>query len=416
MEQIFQGKPPWKRVEWVRSPSWAITPLPIFSFGTWVSHGNEETLSVKEQIGTLDKEHKWELAKKMVNPYEIVYTHDDERLPPSLSLEQPLSRSYFKMVEMLDVMQFFQILGKETHKFRTAHVAEGPGGFIQAIASRAEHYKKHVLNSFAMTLRPTTSHVPGWKKAAIFLQKNRHVKIHYGADGTGNIYIPANHVSFQDVCGPQGVHLFTADGGFDFSIDYSCQEQRVFQLLVNSSMIGLRVLKKGGHFILKLFDCVSPSTRALILLLGRSFAEWTLYKPAMTRPCNSERYFLGKGYRGLNSDVLTTLEAFQFACTQDQYPQTNFDQWIQEHEKAFFTTHNQSTAAIQILSIKEAIGLSSSQEVWWSSWLPKCLEKSLEWCEAFHVMAVPRNSYLNSIFRKYHALSAHIFQKGASPQ
>ena len=83
MEQFFQGKPPWKRVEWIRSPSWASVSIPEIVFGPWKSEGNEETLNVKDQIGALDKEHKWELAKKMVNPYELVYTHNDERLPPS---------------------------------------------------------------------------------------------------------------------------------------------------------------------------------------------------------------------------------------------------------------------------------------------------------------------------------------------
>ena len=53
------------------------------------------------------------MNKKMVNPYELVYTHDDERLPPSLSLEYPLSRSFFKMIEILNISQFFEIVGKE---------------------------------------------------------------------------------------------------------------------------------------------------------------------------------------------------------------------------------------------------------------------------------------------------------------
>ena len=80
---------------------------------------------MKERIGKVDSENKWELAKKMVNPYELVYTHNDERLPPSLSIVQPLSRSYFKMVELLDVLDFFQGVGST--KIKTAHVAEGPG-------------------------------------------------------------------------------------------------------------------------------------------------------------------------------------------------------------------------------------------------------------------------------------------------
>jgi 23S rRNA U2552 (ribose-2'-O)-methylase RlmE/FtsJ len=416
MEQLFQGKPPWKRVEWVRSPSWTVGPMPSFTYSAWISKGNEETLSMKEQIGVLDREHKWELAKKMVNPYELVYTHDDERLPPSLSLEQPLSRSYFKMIEILDVFQFFQTVGKDTYKLRSAHVAEGPGGFIQAFAHRADHYKKQVMSSVAMTLRPTTSHVPGWKKATAFLQKYKHVKIHYGVDGTGDIYSTQNQASFEEVCQPLGVHLFTADGGFDFSIDYSCQEQKVFQLLVCSSQIGLRVLKQGGCFVLKIFDCMSPSTQALILLLGRSFSEWTLYKPAMTRPCNSERYFLGKGFRGVQAAVLEQLSQMYLHAQEGRFPNTDDSSWMKENEKTFFIHHNEMTASIQIQSIQEAIRLSEDQDIWWSTWLARCLDKSYQWCEEFHTLATPRLSYIAALLRKYPFLSSHTFQKASFQQ
>lgn len=396
---IFQEKPPWKRIQWVRS-KWVALDCETIVFQPWISQGNEETLLVKERIGKLDKEHKWELAKKMVNPYEIVYTHDDDRLPPSLSLDQPLSRSYYKMVEILDVLQFFQMHSK----FKTAHVAEGPGGFIQAVAMRAQHYKKTVTNSFAMTLRPTTAHVPGWKKATAFLQKNKHVKVYYGADGTGDIYTPENQEAFQTFSGQ--VELFTADGGFDFSVDYSCQEQTVFQLLVNSSLIGLRILKPGGCFVLKLFDCFSTSTRFLIHILGRCFSEWTLYKPAMTRPCNSERYFIGKSYRIGVQQVLVLLERIRKECLAEKYPQWD-DSLSSQAEIDFFKTHNEYTMAQQILSIQEAITLSEDSSIWWSKWLPKCIDMSYAWCENFHMIATPKRQYNNTI------LSSHTSHKDA---
>ena len=409
MEQFFQGKPPWKRVEWIRSPSWASVSIPEIVFGPWKSEGNEETLNVKDQIGALDKEHKWELAKKMVNPYELVYTHNDERLPPSLSLDQPLSRSYYKMVEILEVFQFFQSFEKQSVKLRTAHVAEGPGGFIQALTYRAQHYNKNIVNSCAMTLRPTSSHVPGWKKATAFLQKYKHVKIHYGADGTGDIYVPENQKSFREVCDPGGVHIFTADGGFDFSVDYSCQEQKVFQLLVNSAIIGLGVLKQGGYFVLKLFDCASPSTQILVTLLGRCFGEWTLYKPAMTRPCNSERYFLGKAYRGPQPHVFAALEQFREQSAAQLFPVTDVD-WLTAAEKEFFSSHNQYTISNQIQSINGAIHLSQNQNVWWSEWLPRCIHTSYSWCETFRMVATPKSNYLRRLIEKYPLLDASLFR------
>jgi hypothetical protein len=46
------------------------------------------------------------------------------------------------MIEILSVLQFFDRLPKTTQKVRSAHVAEGPGGFIEAFFERAERNKK----------------------------------------------------------------------------------------------------------------------------------------------------------------------------------------------------------------------------------------------------------------------------------
>ena len=384
MEHLLQEAPPWKSVKWVKSA--ALTQVEP-TFTEWLSDLNMAVLEVKNRIGTLDKEHKWELAKKMVNPYELVYTHNDERLPPSLSLDQPLSRSYFKMIEILEVLHFFDEF-KDARMLRTAHVAEGPGGFMQAIYSRAEKRKKTIQASYAITLRPTTSHIPGWKKASAFLHKYKQIKIIYGEDGTGDIYKEENQQGFINAC--QGAHLFTADGGFDFSIDYTYQEQKVFHLLICSAFIGLRVLSNGGDFVLKFFDCTTPHTQHLIVLLGRAFKEWTLYKPAMTRPCNSERYFLGKGFRGMTPLLFSTFNQIQTNSALGLYPQG-----IQysEAESAFLKQHIDTTTAEQILSINRAIQLSNSPEDWWSNWLPTSIKHSNNWCETFRAAYVPMRAY-----------------------
>jgi hypothetical protein len=81
----------------------------------------------------------------------------------------------------------------------------------------------------------------------------------------------------------------------------------IFPLLLASTKIGFEVLKKGGIFILKMFDFYEKATVDLLYLLSCHFSEWTLYKPAMSRPCNPEQYFIGKGFTGCaeeTSDVM----------------------------------------------------------------------------------------------------------------
>jgi 23S rRNA U2552 (ribose-2'-O)-methylase RlmE/FtsJ len=407
MDILTGVSPPWKSVEWIKSSAWTSDTIPPLAFVPWSTDKRSDIFEIKDKIGSLDLEHKWELAKKMVNPYELVYTHDDDRLPPSLSLDQPLSRSYFKLIEILDVLKFFDNLTK----LKTAHIAEGPGGFVQAVHVRAAYKNKQVLSSVAMTLRPTTSHVPGWKKASAFLHKYKQVKIHYGEDGTGDIYSMKNQSSFVKETGT-GVHLFTADGGFDFSVDYSCQEQNVYHLLVCSSIIGLQVLLPGGAFVLKFFDCNSPHTIHLIILLARCFKEWTLYKPAMTRPCNSERYFLGKGFRGLIPECLASLKEIEEQSRFLKYPTIDTSIYsAQEH--AFLKRHIDVSITQQIKFIEHAIVLSKTPSIWWSTWLPSCINQSALWCETFHVNAHPRRAHAQIMAQKYPSQTSRI---GASPQ
>lgn len=249
----------------------------------------------------------WEYYKKIVNPYELVYTQRKyDNFPESICFLKPLSRSYFKMIEMLDLLSFFTHCRSDS--IRTAHVCEGPGGFIEALYSECSKQKRRISSCSAMTLKSTQNNIPGWKRAAAFLERNKTVRILYGEDQTGDIMKPENQQSFINEVQQQGkVHLFTADGGFDFSCDYTKQERMIFPLLVASIKMGMEVLQVGGVMIIKLFDFYQPSTIELVHFVSCAFQEWTLYKPSMSRPCNPEHYLIGKGFLGCSEPVLDTL-------------------------------------------------------------------------------------------------------------
>jgi len=411
METLTRGPPPWKNVEWIQSPPWTSIIIPEITFSEiWQSEQDTPITKIKQQIEELDKEHRWELAKKMVNIYELVYTHNDERLPPSISMISPLSRSFFKMIEILDVLQFFKDLPP---RFSSAHIAEGPGGFIQALYNVAETKKKSITTSIAMTLKPTNSHVPGWKKATQFLQKHKQVMIHYGADGTGDIYKSENQASYIQQCKQGGgTHIFTADGGFDFSVDYSLQEQHVFRLLVCSATTGLRVLRQGGCFILKIFECTSPHTKLFIRLLSNCFKSWTLYKPAMTRPCNSERYFLGKGFRDCCNPIIAILLSIQEQLEQNLFPSASSDIVGSE----FLESHITKMTTLQICSIDAALKLANSPDEWWELWYHRVMESSYQWCEYFKILYTPMKSQMAMTLTRFPHHADRISRKGAYQQ
>jgi 23S rRNA U2552 (ribose-2'-O)-methylase RlmE/FtsJ len=340
----------------------------------------------------------WEYYKKIVNPYELVYTQKKYMdFPNSLCILYPLSRSYFKMIEMLDIFNIFNML--DSNQIRTGHVCEGPGGFIEAIHENTYKNKKNVQSSIAMTLRSKQKNIPGWKNATHFLQKHRNIKIIYGEDDTGNILLPENQESFINNASNK-VHIFTADGGFDFSIDYTKQEEMIFPLLVASTRIAFETMKKGGVFILKVFDFYQKYTTDLLYFLSGFFNEWTLYKPATSRPCNPEQYFVGRGFIGCDentSDILrlwcnilynkpmysliTTEYADDFSKIINTIKDDSFKIQTEYLEKVFYLIEKQDESLIK-------------------QYLKSNEKSSYDWCMRFKV---PIYSYRYRLFEASHS-------------
>lgn len=381
MKNVQTATPPWMSPQWQCSKSTTI-PLELV-FGPWSASQVQILQEAKHRIAPLESSNRWELLKKMVNPYEMVYTHEDPHFHPSIAIIKPLSRSYFKLIEILDVLQFYERLPKQNPKIRTAHIAEGPGGFIQAVADLTERHKKTLYQATTMTLRPTNNCVPGWKRAFNFLQNHREVRLHYGEDNTGDVYVEKNQDSFVKAVAPN-VHLFTADGGFDFSINYDIQEECVYRLLVCSAMVGLRCLVVGGTFVLKLFDIYSDSTKILVCLMGRCFKEWTLYKPSLSRPCNSERYFLGRDFKGFSPTILSAMNAIQQKCKIKLYP-VNTANILTKEEQLFIEENVNVTTKQQLAAIFLAEQYAEHPEIWYSTQLQRDFQTSLQWCQRFRI-------------------------------
>jgi hypothetical protein len=382
--------PPWQKVEFQSSPfpdSAMIENMIKTTYDcSWNEIPHKDLTEIKEKIEPLENNHKWELLKKKTNPYELVYTQENAECPASLALVKPLSRSYFKMIEMLQVSQFFERLPKQTQKVRSSHVAEGPGGFIEAFLERAEANRIKVHKSSAITLKPTNHHVPGWRRSYQFLQRHPEVKIHYGADGTGDIYLHENQKSFIDLH-EMKAHLFTGDGGFDFSTDYENQEKSVYPLLIASALIGVHVLTPDGMLVLKLFDVYSSVTQFFLRCVTLCFKEWCLYKPATSRPCNSERYLLCRGFRKVYPHIFHVLHAMQTNWRDGKrFPQADFFAHFTDKEKDYLQRHISDFGKEQMDILVQTINLQDTppSEFQWK----EQHANAHRWCSEFRIPSV----------------------------
>jgi 23S rRNA U2552 (ribose-2'-O)-methylase RlmE/FtsJ len=260
-----------------------------------------QTQTTKNQIDKIQPEGIWDDYKKITNPYEYIFISLSRRMSRSVTSRIPLSRSYFKMLEMLkcaELLQEIETLIERDNGLYTAHAAEGPGGFIEAIYEISP-----VKYSQAMTLRSTTKNIPGWRKTSQFLGKHPEITITYGEDTTGDLLKIENINHFVKQYGEPKAHIYTADGGFDFSSDFNAQEETILPLLTAEFYLGLSSIKQGGVIVVKIFDTVLRPTLELLWIVSQCFREWSIVKPHTSRGGNAERYFIGKGFLGLPSDI-----------------------------------------------------------------------------------------------------------------
>jgi hypothetical protein len=117
------------------------------------------------------------------------------------------------------------------------------------------------------------------------------VHIEYGADETGDIMVPINQGAFLEKTRTK-CHIFTADGGFDFSIDFNKQEENSLKLIFCEICFAMMLQKKGGSFVIKMYDLYSSGSLQLLYLLNYLYEEVHVAKPLTSRPANSEKYIV----------------------------------------------------------------------------------------------------------------------------
>lgn len=272
--------------------------VPIFdekkASPTFLSHSLELYLrKLKDQIN----EHLklWDVYKKYTNPYENIHSAFNGMQP--VCQLKPISRSFFKMIEIMNMFDLAKTFPAD--KMNSFHLAEGPGGFIEALSYVRNNPQDEYIG---MTLLSDDHNVPGWRKSQAFLEKNPNVHIEFGADMTGNIMVEENLLRCAGRYGAS-MDLVTADGGFDFSEDFNAQETKMSGLIYSQVVFASVLQKQGGTFILKMFDTFSLLSIQILYLLSVMYEKVYIVKPNTSRYANSERYIVAQGFRARDGRV-----------------------------------------------------------------------------------------------------------------
>ena len=280
----------------------------------------EYLFKIKTEI---DKyQDKWDQYKKITNKYEFVNTPcfvERYKINSCVCTYKPISRSYFKMIEILNAFHFTF----PTH-MKSFHLAEGPGGFIEALSKfRSNPNDKY----YGMTLMETNKDIPKWNKIQHFMKQNKNIFLVYGPKQDGNLYFKHN-LDFIRQNHKNKYDLITADGGFDYSVDFNKQEETSINLIFCEVLYALILQKQGGSFVLKLFDMFYENTIEIIYLLSFFYKQVYVYKPYTSREANSEKYIICKEFQ-IKTDydpIISRLcENFHDLSNQHLYQIFSFD-------------------------------------------------------------------------------------------
>ena len=239
-----------------------------------------------------DRQSEWRKFKKYTNSYEYIHSNIPNTKISVCKLI-PISRSFYKMIETCDILDLFQELPKE--KCKSFHFAEGPGGFIEAIAYHRNN-KKDKYFGMTLTDENNTTTIPGWKKSQDFLMKNNNVTIWSGYTKDGDLLKPVN-LKQCFLQHSQSCDIVTGDGGFDFTIDYNHQEQMSLSLTFAQCAYAIACQKKGGNFMIKMFDTYTQPSIDILYILATIYQNVYIYKPRSSRSANSEKYIICKNFK-----------------------------------------------------------------------------------------------------------------------
>ena len=273
----------------------------------WTTENRLLSQELKTFKNKIDNQRKWDIAKKCANEHEFIFSFNNDGVADFI----PISRSYFKMIELLkdnNLLDYFATQDgankRYMHSVKAACLCEGPGGFVQALNDTGAALGIPMTPIHCITLISNNKKVPNWKTSSL---SNFSVSI--GGDGTGDIYRIGNIDFFAREVGGNSCDFVTADGGFDFSGDFNSQETDFVRLLLCEVYTCMLIQRIGGVLVTKMFDIFHTNTLRILTLLRTMYDTVSIHKPKTSRPANSEKYVICRGYRPPSNQVFISIRS-----------------------------------------------------------------------------------------------------------
>lgn len=290
-------------------------------FGLGFTHWIHASKNKTDIFKTFDGKKR---VYQVINGYERYIDDYDEsigtlskRFFASDNRPNILSRAFYKLWEIL---YYFDLIDVNSKNFISAHLAEGPGSFIQAtmffremFAVDTKNDKYHAItihgenedNSLELE-KDFVQYYAKEKPQRLFMHKTYDTQSVNSSNikDNGDITKIKTIDNFKKDIGTK-VDFITGDGGFEWNNE-NIQEQECATLIFSQILTALIIQKKGGNFVLKMFETFTTVSLKLILLLKYFYTHVNIIKPFTSRESNSEKYVICRDFK-YNEDKISSL-------------------------------------------------------------------------------------------------------------
>jgi 23S rRNA U2552 (ribose-2'-O)-methylase RlmE/FtsJ len=241
--------------------------------------------------------------------YEVI----DEFRPNIKDNNEDLNNHFSKMVKdnnlltdsfygIWEILSLFEIT--EKGNMNVSVLGDGTGAVTQSFLKFRElnNQKNDSVNSVA--IKPEKNKYDNMSKSLVESYK-KNLKVHktytsvtskkYTSKDTGDITDLKTISLFSDKL-KNNNNLVIANARALINDD-NYIEQNSYKILLGEIITMLKVIKKGGHFVLRINETFTHSTIKLIYLVNHYFEKNFIYKPYLTNYVSSDKYLVCKNFK-----------------------------------------------------------------------------------------------------------------------
>lgn len=262
--------------------------------------------------------NKWYYWRDMMNNYDF-YRYSTNTNRAYYKLWELLNK--YKIIDISKIVESKDSNGSPVKFFHTCHLAEAPGSFV--LATQDFLYKNMYDNS-NNNVKSNLGIDINLCSVAISREPSRKLYSNEGYPPFHRTLLQDDNIEtlYGDVSDEKFIKNFidtrisnsqtkkfafvTADGGLDDGRNYTKKESLHHDLFFCETKAILALQDVGGSCVIKFYETFSKETLQILYLLIKHYTDYNIIKPKTSRPTNSERYVICRGFKSIVSyDSLT---------------------------------------------------------------------------------------------------------------